>query len=230
MPRITLYAPTPTPFTLKVELALRLKKLEYVLVEPESPEDYRRWNPETGLLPLIDIDGERVHDSTDIVVRLDQIYPQPPLFSSDPKLADAQLRLEDWCDETFFFYWLRWRRLEQQEAERPPRPFGLATWLRELALSRGPVARTRSRDGLSPEAVDLAEQMSRRCDDLVGMLGGRSFFYGDQVSLADLAVYAMLDSIRRGSYPRGRQTLLEHPPLVALMERVDQATGEVESA
>ena len=59
MSGITLYGPAEAPFTVKVERALQLKGVEYLLVAPESPEDYRRWNPETGLLPVLDRDGER---------------------------------------------------------------------------------------------------------------------------------------------------------------------------
>ena len=225
MARITLYGPRGVPFTLKVERALRMKKLPYTVVEPQGPEDYRRWNPETGLLPLLEVDDERVHDSTRIVVRLDELFPEPPILSTDPKLADAQRRLEEWCDETFFFYWLRWDRLQKQEAERPPRPFGLLAWLKDLALGRGPVVRPRSRDGLSPEALDLVDQIGRRCDDLLNLLGGRPFFYGDSPSLADLAVSAMLEAMRQGNLPRGPQLILERPPLAAYMKRVAEATG-----
>jgi len=225
MPQITLYGPRQAPFVVKVECALRLKKLDYELVEPRGPEDYRRWSPETGLLPAIDLAGERVHDSTRIVERIDELFPEPPLLADDPKLAAAQRRLEDWCDETFFFYWLRWQRLRDQEAAQPPRRFGLLTWLGELALSRGPVARPRGRDGFSAEASELVTEIARRCDDLVNLLSGRPFFYGDRPSMADLAVYGMLDSMRRGNFPDGPRVVAERLPLVELMARVEEATG-----
>ena len=54
MSGITLYGPAEAPFTVKVERALQLKGVEYLLVSPESQADYRRWNPETGLLPVLD--------------------------------------------------------------------------------------------------------------------------------------------------------------------------------
>ena len=224
MAEITLYGPQ-APFTVKVERALRFKGLAYELVEPQGPEDYRRWNPETGLLPAMRVDGELVHDSTRIVEYLDERFPEPPLLSSDPKTADAQRRLEDWCDETFFFYWLRWTRLRDAAAEQPPRAFGLLTWLRELALSRGPDPRPRGRWGLSPEVTDLVEQLGRRCDDLSNMLGQRSFFHSDTPSLADIAVYAMLTSMRSGNLPRGPQLLAERPELIEFMKRVENVTG-----
>jgi glutathione S-transferase len=225
MPDIILYGPRETPFVAKVERALRLKKLDYELLEPAGPEDYRRWNPETGLLPVARIGAERVADSTRILERLEQLFPEPPLLSADPKLAEAQRRLEDWCDETFFFYWLRWRRIFEADAARPPRKFGLLTWLAELASGRSPLPRARSRDGLPPEAEDLVLELGRRCDDLVNLLSGRPFFYADRPGMADLAVYAMLETMRRGGLPRGPLLLAERPPLVEFMERVEATTG-----
>jgi glutathione S-transferase len=224
MAEITLYGPPQAPFTVKVERALRLKGLAYELVEPRTPEDYRRWNPETGLLPLIQVGEERVHDSTRILERLDELFPDPPLLSDDPKLAEAQRRLEDWCDETFFFYWVRLQRQRALEAEVPPPRFGLVNWLRDLALARGP--RPRRRDGLSAEVGDIVDQLGRRCDDLANLLAGRPFFYGDRVGMADIAVYAILEQMRAGSFPRGPEILAERPALVALMERVEALTGD----
>lgn len=224
MTQITLYGPREAPFTVKVERALRIKKLPYTLVEPSGPEDFRRWSPETGLLPVAEIGAERVHDSTRIVERIDELFPEPPLFSSDLKLAEQQRRLEDWCDETFFFYWLRWRRLRDAEESRAPRRFGLLTWVRDLALARGPVRR--GRGGFSAEVADLIDEIRRRCDDLVNMLSGRSFFYGDRPSLADLAIYAMLHSMRQGNLPNGPVVVAERPSLVEFMKRVEDASGD----
>ena len=225
MSGITLYGPAEAPFTVKVERALQLKGVEYLLVAPESQADYRRWNPETGLLPVLDRDGERVHDSTRILEWLDERYPNPPLLSSDPKLAEAQRRLEEWCDETFFFYWLRWQRVREAEESRPPRRFGLLAWAQELAGGKGP-SRPRRRDGLSGEVGELVDQLARRCDDLIYMLAGRDFFYGSRPSMADLAVYAMLDSMRGGNYPRGPEILGARPELLALMGRVEKASDD----
>ena len=59
---------------------------------------------------MLEIDGERNADSTDILCRLDQLYPNPPLLSSDPKVAEAQRQLEDWADESFLWYFLAFIR------------------------------------------------------------------------------------------------------------------------
>ena len=110
MAKIKLYGPREAPFVVKVECALVLKKLEFTLEEPRVPEDYQRWSAETGLLPVIDVDGTRVHDSSAILDYLDQRFPEPPLLSSDPKLASSQRRLESWAEETLTFYWMNYLR------------------------------------------------------------------------------------------------------------------------
>ena len=58
--------------------ALLLKGIDFQLREPNGPEDYRRWSPDTGLLPVLEIDGQRTADSTDILFRLDALCPNPP--------------------------------------------------------------------------------------------------------------------------------------------------------
>ena len=89
---------------MKVKAGLALKKLQYELQEPQSPEDYKRWSP-TGLLPAMDLDGQIVPDSARILDVLDEHFPDPPLVSEDPKVASSQRSLEAWVEATFTFYW-----------------------------------------------------------------------------------------------------------------------------
>ena len=109
-PRITVYGTAVTPYTIKVMRALHWKRLPYALEEPQSADDYRRWSPKNGLLPVIDVDGTRVQDSAAILDLLDARFPDPPLVSADARVAREQRRLEHWIDETFPFYILRWMR------------------------------------------------------------------------------------------------------------------------
>src|SRR2546426_9555930 len=57
MPRIVLYGPRVMPLTEKVGRALRVKQLAFEVVEPASADDYKRLSPETGLLPVLEVDG-----------------------------------------------------------------------------------------------------------------------------------------------------------------------------
>jgi glutathione S-transferase len=220
MAQITLYGPREAPFVLKVELALALKKLEFTTQVPRGPEDYRRWSPETGLLPVIDVDGTRVHDSSAILDYLDERFPEPPLLSGDPKVASSQRRLESWTEETFVFYWMSYLRALVRADE--------AT---EGDASNSPRIGPRSRFTLRRKTPTLnfeeglGKEFSQRLDDLVNFLGRRPFFYSDRVSRADLAVYAFLLNMPAVAGPVVAAAVESRQALVDLMARVEAAVG-----
>ena len=217
-PKIVVYGPVRSPFIEKVAMALALKRLGHESVEPQSAEDFRRWSPETGHLPVMDVDGERIADSAAILDWLDEHFPEPPLSSRDPWTARSQRMLELWTGETFYYYWVRWLRAEV-EAGRTPRPaassrggdlarLGILAHVGEILSSRD--ARARS----------LGPEFARRLDDLVGFLGDRPYYYADRVGRADLTVVAFLRSLESGVIPGGPAQLSARPTLQALMQRV----------
>lgn len=208
MSEVVIYGPPFAPFVEKVKRALMLKKLDFRLVEPEGPEDYRRWNPETGLLPVADIDGVRVPDSVRILDVLDERYPEPPLVSSDAKAAEQQRALETWAAETFFFYWERYlQHLVPSDGTGRLARFGIL----RRAAPRG--------------AERYAEEFAQRIDDLANFLGGRPFFYADRISRADLAVHSFVRNLREGVAQHNATTIDRHPALIEWFERVEQETS-----
>jgi glutathione S-transferase len=217
VPQIDLYGLPNVPYTVKCLRGLRLKGLDFTLHEPSGPEDYKRWNPKTGMLPAMRVDGELVTDSTDILLRLDRIQPEPPLLSPDALVAEQQRGLEDWADESFLYYFRRWLQLE---AERPePREQHGPAWLRTFRawLAAGGTWER-------PETAIL-RGIEARLADLVNFLGSRDFFYADRVSIADLAVHAMLLTMRDDTITGTGQLLDRQPRLLAYVERVEEATG-----
>ncbi len=224
--KITLYGPSAAPYTEKVRRALVLKRLEFELREPSGPEDYQRWNPETGLLPVVTLGDERVHDSTAILQRLDALFPEPPLLSRDPMVAGQQRQLEDWADESFMWYFRRWlalsrprARTEVEAAIEVRRRRGLPPLLRHLG------AWLRAGGTWERPETALLRGLADRMGDLVNLLGARPFFYASQVSMADLAVYGMLYVMRLDAIPGSARLLAERPRLVEFMGRVEEATG-----
>ncbi len=195
MPSITLYGPPNIPFLTKVRAALGLKKLEYDWIEPQSQDDYRRWSPKTGLLPVLQIDDDSIEDSSRILDELDERFPNPPLLSSDVKIAQSQRRLEQWVEAAFTFYWIHYLRATADKSEA-------------AAASTG-----------------MGDEYSQRLDDLVNFLGGRPFFYADEPSRADLAVYSFLSGIGFAVGPEVAGEVKARPALRELLGRIEQATG-----
>jgi glutathione S-transferase len=216
-PKITLYGYARVPFTEKCRRALVLKGLAFELREPEGPEDFARWSPKTGLLPVLTIDDELVSDSTDILLRLEELWPEPPLLASDPIVAAQQRHLENWADESFLWYYQEWIRASGGDAPAPaadpPAPRrGLRGWLR-------------ARRSPAPPTADLLRGLDDRLADLVNFLGARPFFHADRVSMADLTVYSMLRSLQMDQISGAAELLAGRPGLVAFMRRVEAATG-----
>ena len=53
----------------------------------------------TSTLPVIDVDGVRIGDSTRIIEELERRWPDPPLYPADPDERKKALELEDFFDE-----------------------------------------------------------------------------------------------------------------------------------
>jgi len=225
--RPILYGIPGTPYTEKVRCALALKGLDHELREPSSAEEIRRWSPETGLLPVIEIAGERVADSAAILDRLDALHPEPPLTSKDPKTARGQRRAEGWVAETFGYYMMRWVARKLGRADLGPERD-------EHGHAVGPLARLGildERGKLRAEAYDTSDggpgpEFERRIADLAGMLGDRTWFHGETLSRADLSVYAALYGMYTERYPGGRALIARHPNLLAFCDRVREATAD----
>ncbi len=230
---IILFGPRVAPFTEKVRRGLVLKGVQFELREPETPEDYADWSPETGLLPVMRIDGKLTSDSTEILFTLDKLYPDPPLLSPDPVIAEQQRSLEDWADESFLWYFMQWLNFRGEPAMTTPNLDRMQAthqtirenekkpvrWIQKLLawLSAGGTWER-------PE-TSLLRGLSDRLGDLANFLGARAFFYAERVSIADLAVYSMLLTMRRDAIPGSQQLLASHPTLVEFMRRVERETG-----
>ena len=50
-------------------------------------------------LPVVEIDGRRIGDSTAIIAALEEHTPEPPLYPADAEARRRALELEDWFDE-----------------------------------------------------------------------------------------------------------------------------------
>ena len=102
---ITLYQFATSPLCEKVRRILHYKGLDFEIHDVPRNEGakYERVSP-TGKFPAIDDDGTPVWDSTDIAHHIEAKHPTPALIPSDPREAAMVHVIEDWADESLYFY------------------------------------------------------------------------------------------------------------------------------
>ncbi len=229
MSEYELFGAAASPFVEKVKRGLTLKKIPFKSVPIRSPLDFARWNPVTGKMPVLKVDGEKLYDSTFILRYIDGKHPEPPLCSDDPEIAARQRQLEDWSDESLYWYGMALRWSEKNRAAcRAQIVANLPAFMRPVAgvfLPRQFTAHAKGQGlGRLPYNTVLRE-LEGRLEDLTLMLGKRAFFFADRVSVADLAIYGMFHALRSGPTPDGAALIAEQPALCDWAKRVAEATG-----
>jgi len=218
-----------SPYCDKIRRALRWKGQVFEVVEvplAQAPA-LRKMNP-AGKLPILEHDGELIPDSTDIARHLEEHFPEPPLYPSDPKLRGLCHVLEDWADESLYFYEMALRFTFPHNAERfvPKLVEHDGILIQSLAPHVIPrMMRTQTRrQGVGRRSdAQIVSDVARHLDAVDGLLEGGDWLVGDALSIADLSVFAELACIR-GTDEGGK--LVEGRPRVGTwMDRVDAATA-----
>lgn len=226
-----LYQYEISPFCDKVRRVLNLKgipfRVENLSLAQTAAGKLKKLNP-AGKVPVLDLDGERICDSTDIIEAIEARYPEPALIPEDPRQAAQVHILEDWADESLYFYevYLRFAVPENARrwaAEAAKEDGAVMRWLGSrlapVALSR--LAREQG-IGRKPATVILRD-LHRHFRSLEHMLEG-DWLVGERISLADIAVYVQCHCI--AVTPEGQAALEPFTRVAEWMTRVEAATDE----
>jgi glutathione S-transferase len=228
MTNVSVFGSRLSPFVEKVVRALHLKRVPYTLVPPASPFDFKRWSPQTGKMPVLDVDGERTVDSTCILQRLDALVPMPSLFADDPHVAARQRFVEDWSDEALYFYGMALRWHDVNAAATAAQILGtLPALVRPIAgliLPRRIRADVWAQGLLRMPLEHIVSELGRRYDEVLEFLDDRPFLFAEQVSAADLAIFGQASMQRSGPTPQAAEQIGTRPALLAYLARVDAAT------
>jgi glutathione S-transferase len=148
--------------------------------------------------PVLEIDGQGIGDSTEIIAVLEGRFPEPPLYPADPQQRRRALELEDFFDEELGSHL---RLLAFHELGKDPERFQAVierTTPGPLSkASGGAVAYARTYTGLrfgvkSELAAELARgKVIAALDRLEAELGSNEYLAGDSFSVADLTAAAL---------------------------------------
>jgi glutathione S-transferase len=200
------------PTLIHVPVSHYSEKARWALAFKRIPHT-RRWPP-GGLHPLVSLivtrgrhdtvpvlvlDGEAIGDSTRIIRRLEERYPEPPLYPEGEADRRRALELEDFFDEELGPYIRRWAyhhlthdsellaELTAHQMQYVPQA-ALAPVMPGLRLFLDRRFSTES-----PERAAVAEgKVSAALDRLEAELDGGDYLVGDRFSVADLTAAALL--------------------------------------
>lgn len=200
---ITLHQWEISPFCGKVRRILEAKGLPYQVINYNGllATKAARLTP-VGKLPVLDIDGQRFADSRLIAQELERRFPQPALMPRSPAERAQMEVLQDWADESLYFYELHFRVRHEPAWSKMVALFsvGRPAWEKAvLAL----VMRQRLKQGLRAQGLGRAapEQVEARfwmlMSQLDALLAERQWLVGEHKTLADIAVGAQLLEVAR---------------------------------
>lgn len=233
MHHVELYQFASSPFSEKVRRALHYKQVDYTIVEVDRaavPEGLYAHVSASGKFPAVLIDGQAIQDSTNILEHLDLAFPSRPVIPSvaaDRALAHV---LEDWADESLYFYEMTARLAWPHNLDAALDQFteGFPNMsreaVREMILSKvGELTRAQG-IGRKTNAAVIAD-LERHFQSLEQILQARSWLAADHPSNADFAVAAQVSAILFAE--EGRNILSRCPAVENWLERLEEEAPAV---
>ena len=149
-----------------------------------------------GKVPVIEHAGNVVADSSEIARYLEARFPEPPLFPASARDRALCHVLEDWADESLYFFQM-WLRFAVRE--------NASDWSRRSSRSEPPLLRlaaeralpTLMRNALRAQGLGrcrpehVLDELDRHVAAIAAWLGDE-WLVGEHLTIADVAVYAQL--------------------------------------
>jgi glutathione S-transferase len=227
---LTLHQFEVSPFCDKVRRVLHYKRKAFDTREVPPTETLvrlRRLNP-VGKVPVLEHGEKIVSDSSEIARYLDETFPDPPIYPEGVRERALCHLLEDWADESLYFFELWFRFGLPENADE---------WSRRTTKSEPPLLRQATERALPTLMRNLlrAQGLGRKSDHAVlndferhigaleSWLGVDDWLVGKRLSIADIAAYSQLACA--GETSQGAEVLGGYPRLLSWMERVNGATA-----
>jgi len=225
-PTIRFYDWPYSPFCMKVRALLDYKGLEYQAINPlgRARGLIRRFG-KIGKVPAIEIDGERIVDSTDIAYALEQRFPKPPILPASKRELGLCHALEEWADEGLYFIGLYFRWYEREGRAPIAAAFGksLAGRLAYRFYLRRILGQIRAQGTLRKAPDHVRRDLDRHLDAVGALVESQPFLLGKQPYLCDFALWGQLEYLRRT--PVGGGAMHHHSALERYLMRMRELTS-----
>jgi glutathione S-transferase len=175
-----------------------------------------------GKAPALDIDGEFHVDSTDIVHMLERRFPEPRILPDNAHERALCHALEDWSDESLYFFGLYYH-WHEPAGRRAAAKYFAKTLLGRLVF-RPYLARIerqlRGHGTTRKSPAHVRADLDRNLDAIDALLAGRQFLLGARPYLCDFALASQLTYLTRAASTR--EILNDRPEARAFLQRLPQ--------
>jgi len=209
MATYTLYVMSNSPYSDKIRMYLRLKRLPVVEVRENMRNREQVLQARTGrtMVPVvITPDDQAMNDSTHITRRLEVSVPTPALRPADPGRRGFDALVEDYADEWVVRVMLASRWLHEPDAEQNRTVIatdmtcgaaGVDVAVAKDLFPQG-ITATLPPMGATREMLPfLLEDLRGLVADLDALFEAHRFLGGAEPTVADLALFGQLNQIRR---------------------------------
>lgn len=195
-----------SPFCTKIRKMLDYKGIPYSVVNYNGFRVLKaKQLSKTGKLPVLEIKGEKIQDSRNIANYLDEHYPDKPLMPKDLNMAAKAELLQDWADESIYFYELFFRVKYKAASEKVAsllcegRPFYEKPLLGPaFKFQMGQIIKQQGVARSSKAAVEKRFlHLMAHTDHL---LSENKWLAGESISVADFALFGQLNEVLRTSH------------------------------
>jgi glutathione S-transferase len=181
-------------------------------------------------LPVLQLEGRTIGDSTAIIAALEECQPDPPLYPADAGERERALALEDYFDEELAprlrrFVWHH--TLDDTEATVDAVLKNAGPFRRGVMRAGAPLARPlvrRDFNASEATAAEAVEGMRAAMDRLESEIGPSGYLVGDSFTVADLTAAALFTPLLA---PPGRPFLPDTvaPPVMEVREELSAREG-----
>ena len=226
---LTLHQYNQSPFNQKIQRMLNYKGVpfEEVYWRIADRSKVLKVSP-SGKLPALEHDGKVIVDSTDMAYYIEKTFPEHPLVPSSPKQRGLVHAIEDWADESLYFYEMTLRFTTPGNSERNvPKLIANESpalrWVLKRVIPRL-LRKSTSNQGIGRKSIEqLTSDTRRHIEAVANMLGQDDWLIANRLTLADLAVYAMFQCFRDADFVAAM--LAEYTTVTAWMTRIEANTS-----
>jgi len=181
-----------SPFAVKLESWLRLKKIPYKVVET------RKFSKSTRQIPYIKINGEEIADSVFIIEYLIEKFKLDPLEGSTSEERGITRAFHRMADESLALtnFWFRYHILTDQFCELF-RPFPNKFTSKKITAFLGESVNKRAvTSGMGRHTIPEVGIIGKDDVRALGrMLGDKKYMFGDTIRLLDCVAFAHLSHV-----------------------------------